>query len=148
MYKLKNFGFNANLSYGSVLTLYMCVLKTLCPIYLMLHLEFHKEVILFDIFIDDLPSVIKYSNCLLFADDLKLLRKIRDPYDSQLLQHDIDSIFDFCCKNLLVLNIKQVRTNIGLADTLITSSFIYLIYIGGTGPCDSIKIIFGNLVYS
>ena len=38
---------------------------------------------------------------------------------------------------------KQVRTNIGLADTLIPSSFIYLIYMGGTGPCDSIKIIFG-----
>ena len=37
---------------------------------------------------------------------------------------------------------KQVRTNIGLADTLIASSFIYLIYMGGTGPCDSIKIIF------
>ena len=37
---------------------------------------------------------------------------------------------------------KQVRTNIGLADTLTPSSFIYLIYMGGTGPCDSIKIIF------
>ena len=37
----------------------------------------------------------------------------------------------------------QVRTNIGLADTLILSSFIYLIYMGGTGPCDSIKNIFG-----
>ena len=36
---------------------------------------------------------------------------------------------------------KQVRTNNGLADTLIPSSFIYLVYMGGTGPCDSIKII-------
>ena len=43
---------------------------------------------------------------------------------------------------------KQVRTNIGLADTLIPSSFIYLIYMGGTGPCDSIKIIFGYHVNS
>ena len=38
---------------------------------------------------------------------------------------------------------KQVRTNIGLTDNLIPSSFIYLIYMGGTGPCNSIKIIFG-----
>ena len=38
---------------------------------------------------------------------------------------------------------KQVRTNIGLADTLIPSSFIYLIYMGDTGPCDSIQTIFG-----
>ena len=43
---------------------------------------------------------------------------------------------------------KQVRTNIGLADTLMPSSFIYFIYIGGTGPCDSSKIIFGIHVYS
>ena len=39
--------------------------------------------------------------------------------------------------------LKQVRTNIGLADSLIPSSFIYLMYMGGTGSCDSIKIIFG-----
>ena len=38
---------------------------------------------------------------------------------------------------------KQVSSNICLADTLTPSSFIYLIYMGGTGPCDSIKIIFG-----
>ena len=43
---------------------------------------------------------------------------------------------------------KQVRTNIGLADTLIPSSFLYLIYMGGTGPCDSLKIIFGYHVNS
>ena len=43
---------------------------------------------------------------------------------------------------------KQVRTNIGLADTLIPSSFIYLIYMGDAGPCDPIKIIFGYHVNS
>ena len=36
---------------------------------------------------------------------------------------------------------KQVRTNIGLADTIIASSLIYFIYMGGTGPCDSINIL-------
>ena len=46
------------------------------------------------------------------------------------------------------MNKKQVRTNIGLADTLIPSSFIYFIYMGGTGPYDASKIIFGNHVYS
>ena len=38
---------------------------------------------------------------------------------------------------------KKVRTNIGLADTLIPSSVIYLIFMRRTGPCDLIKIIFG-----
>ena len=49
---------------------------------------------------------------------------------------------------LMHFNKKQVRTNIGLADTLIASSLIYLIYMGGTGPCDSMKIIFGYHVNS
>ena len=35
-----------------------------------------------------------------------------------------------------------------MVDTLIASSFIYIIYKGGTGTCGSIKIIFGNHVYS
>ena len=48
------------------------------------------------------------------------------------------------CQKLM----KQVRTNIGLADTLIPSSVIYLIYMGGTGLCDSIQIIFGYHVNS
>ena len=43
---------------------------------------------------------------------------------------------------------QQVITNIGLADTLISSSILYLIYMGGTGACDSIKIIFGYHVNS
>ena len=33
--------------------------------------------------------------------------------------------------------IKQVRTTIGLADFLLPSSYIYLIYMGGNGACDS-----------
>ena len=45
-------------------------------------------------------------------------------------------------------NLKQVRTNIGLADSLIPSSFIYFTYMGGTGLCDTYKIIFGNHVHS
>ena len=44
--------------------------------------------------------------------------------------------------------IKQVRTNIGLADTLIPSLFVYIIYMGGTGPYYPIKILFSNHVYS
>ena len=45
-------------------------------------------------------------------------------------------------------HIKQVRTNIGLADTLIPSSFIYLIYMGGTGPCGPMTIIFDSVIKS
>ena len=54
--------------------------------------------------------------------------------------------FIICCIEFLKLEFsykeKQVRTNIGMADTLIPSSFIYLIYMGGTGPCDSIILAY------
>ena len=43
---------------------------------------------------------------------------------------------------------KQVRTNIGLADTLIPSSFLYSIYMGGTGPCELMTIIFRRVIKS
>ena len=49
------------------------------------------------------------------------------------------------CFDLRILLFRKV---IGLTDTLIPSSFLYFIYMGGTGPCDSIKIIFGNHVYN
>ena len=69
--------------------------------------------------------------------------------DEILISFDVVSLFpsipvDYALK---IID-KQVRTNIGLSDTLIPSSFIYLIYMGGTGPCDSIKIIFGYHVNS
>ena len=66
----------------------------------------HLGPLLFNIFIDDLPFVLNFCNCLLFADDLKLFRKIRDPSYCQLLQLDLDSISDWCSNNLLTLNIK------------------------------------------
>ena len=49
---------------------------------------------------------------------------------------------------MMMLMLKHVRTNIGLAATLISSSFIYFIYIAGTGPCDSSQIILANHDYS
>ena len=53
----------------------------------------------------------------------------------------------FSCK-LVIFDIKQVRTNIGLADTLIPSSFLYLIYMGGTGPCELMTLIFRRVIKS
>ena len=70
----------------------------------------HLSPVVFNIFINDLPSVLKYSNCLLFADDLKLFRKIRDPSDCQLLQYDLTSISNWCFNNLLTLNIKKCHS--------------------------------------
>ncbi|CAH2087234.1 unnamed protein product [Euphydryas editha] len=46
----------------------------------------------FIIMINDLPEVVCESTCLLFADDLKLVREIGDISDHAKLQHDIDKV--------------------------------------------------------
>ena len=102
MDKLKNFGFNTNLllwfrSYIIGRSQYVRFNNSLSDLFNVtseVPQGSHLGPVLFHIFINDLSFVIKYSNCLLFADDLKLMRKIRDPYDSQLLQNDINFIFD------------------------------------------------------
>ena len=79
------------------------------PIYLMLRLVSRKEVIsvrFYSIYLLTTYLVLKYSNCLLFADGLKHFRKISDPFDCQLLQYDLTSISNWCFNNLL--NLKSV----------------------------------------
>ena len=48
-------------------------------------------VILFIIFVNDMPNVIN-SMLLMFADDTKLYRTIDSPQDHTALQHDIDQL--------------------------------------------------------
>jgi hypothetical protein len=48
--------------------------------------------LLFNIFINDLCNAINHSRYLLLADDIKIFRAIRSPYDCSLLQSDIDSV--------------------------------------------------------
>jgi hypothetical protein len=48
--------------------------------------------LLFNVFINDLCSVVKYSNCLLFAYDVTLYQEIKSTYDSWLLQSEISNV--------------------------------------------------------
>ena len=50
--------------------------------------------LLFCLYVNDLPSVIQ-SHSLMFADDLKLFRRVRSPADTSLLQDDADRISDW-----------------------------------------------------
>ncbi|GBM72769.1 putative RNA-directed DNA polymerase from transposon BS [Araneus ventricosus] len=64
-------------------------------------------LLIFILFINDLTCVFKYSECLLFADDLKLFSSIRSDLDSVLLQRDLDCLFKWCTDNRLHLNIEK-----------------------------------------
>jgi hypothetical protein len=65
--------------------------------------------LLFNTFINDLRGVVKYSDCLLFADDIKLFREINSPHDSFLLQCDTNCVRGLCISNFMKLNVKKTR---------------------------------------
>lgn len=65
--------------------------------------------ILFVVFINDLPLVVKHAKCKLYADDCKLLATIKDENDSINLQRDIDEILKWCCDWQMQLNYEKCR---------------------------------------
>jgi len=52
-------------------------------------------LLLFLIFINDLPDWIRHSMIVLFADDTKILRKILDNHDEILRQQDLDKLMEW-----------------------------------------------------
>lgn len=65
--------------------------------------------LLFALFINDLPSLVK-SKILLFADDLKIFLEIKSVNDARQLQNDINIIVDWCTLNGLRVNINKCNT--------------------------------------
>ena len=63
--------------------------------------------LLFNIFINDLPSHLLHSYCLLFADDLKLYRIVSNDSDRIALQSDLDAIALWANKNHMAFNISK-----------------------------------------
>ena len=59
--------------------------------------------LLFALFINDLPQLIK-SKILLFADDVKIFKKVVNLDDARILQNDINTITAWCDANKLQLN--------------------------------------------
>lgn len=58
----------------------------------------------FSVFINDITRVVNYSDIYLFADDLKLVKSVRNDSDVKYLQDDIDNIQKWCIKNKMILN--------------------------------------------
>ena len=53
----------------------------------------------FIIYINKIKECFLHCNFLLYADDLKIFRKIRSVSDCYLLQNDLDRVSDFCNQN-------------------------------------------------
>ena len=53
------------------------------------------EPMLFLLFINDMPKVVSSSKLSLFADEAKCYRKVLSHNDCQLLQNDINNLYDY-----------------------------------------------------
>jgi hypothetical protein len=69
----------------------------------------HLGPILFNIFINDLFCEFDGVRFVVFADDLKIYQEIENVHDCEMLQRNIDSLFGWCIKNKLCLNIDKCQ---------------------------------------
>ena len=59
---------------------------------------------------NDVPDTLIYSNCLMFADDLKIFCRVKSILDATNLQRDLDTLSSWCQRNCLALNINKCKT--------------------------------------
>lgn len=69
----------------------------------------HLGPLLFLIFINDITNELKYSRCLLYADDLKIFLPVASIEDHEQLQADLNCISDWCNRNCLYLNVSKCK---------------------------------------
>ena len=69
----------------------------------------HLSPLLFSCFINDLPTAVQ-SDCMIFADDCKLFRKVDSAADVNELQADIDKLCEWSDKWKLTLNASKCKT--------------------------------------
>lgn len=60
--------------------------------------------VLFLIHVSDIDQEVKHSRVASFADDTRVLRKVRGPEDVTLLQDDLNSIYDWAARNNMAFN--------------------------------------------
>ena len=69
----------------------------------------HLGPLLFNLFINDLATLFEYSDCLLYADDLKIIKKIENIQHCHELQSDLNRLYSWSCNNNLFLNINKCK---------------------------------------
>ena len=65
--------------------------------------------LLFALFINDLPMAVKSSQCIMYADDVKLYRRVRTTSDCEQLQSDLDNLSRWSADWRLRLNPSKCR---------------------------------------
>ena len=69
----------------------------------------HLGPLLFILSINDVSSVMRYSNLQIYA-DMKIVKKISSVTDAMLLHEDLDNFFKWCRSKNICLNINKCAT--------------------------------------
>lgn len=81
----------------------------------------------------------------MFADDIKMFLKVDSPLDVDLLQSELNILYDWCTKNYLSLNIKKCQI-MTFSRTRSTTNYNYFIdgvtLLRSTGPIKDLGILF------
>ena len=83
----------------------------------------HLRPILFNIFINDLPTAISHSSILIYADDVKLFLSYSDYNCQRLLQEDLVALETWCEYNLMRLNLGKCKCMSFFRRSRIISSY-------------------------
>lgn len=67
----------------------------------------HLGPLLFLLYFNDVTGVIKTSKSSLYADDLKVYRKVTSISDCMAMQRDLDALQSWCVANFLELNVGK-----------------------------------------
>jgi Reverse transcriptase (RNA-dependent DNA polymerase) len=70
----------------------------------------HLSPLMFNIFLNDINSVLRFAKLYSFADDCKFIGLIKSIDDTKLLQLDIDAIIKWCSNNEMYLNIPKCNS--------------------------------------
>nr|XP_049467123.1 uncharacterized protein LOC125908418 [Anopheles coluzzii] len=85
--------------------------------------------LLFSLFINDITLAITEADCLLYADDVRLFRIVRNTSDSLSLQRSIDVFSDWCINNDLLISVDKCTS---MSFFRIASPIRYIYSISGT----------------
>ncbi|XP_075167476.1 uncharacterized protein LOC142239568 [Haematobia irritans] len=80
--------------------------------------------LLFILFVNDVPSLLKYSRMLLFADDWKIYSRVNSFMDTLRLQSDLDAVSLWCSENGLPINVsKCCKVSFSKSNNIICSDY-------------------------
>jgi ribonuclease P/MRP protein subunit RPP40 len=63
--------------------------------------------LLFIAYVSDLPKCLQFAKCLMYADDTKIFMSVHKISDCLLLQQDLNSLYEWCNKWKLCLNLDK-----------------------------------------